>query len=72
MAGKWTFQQWSLKAWSWRTGHWTGVGTGVAFTPVVHYHDVEGPSKQLDVLTGPVAEFELLEGPSRQLHAIEG
>lgn len=45
---------------------------GVGYEPTVHYHTLEGPSKQIHSLVGPSAAYHTLEGPSKQIRILKG
>jgi hypothetical protein len=44
----------------------------VVYTPVVHYHTLEGPSTKTHILSGPVITPHALEGPSQKTHTLTG
>jgi hypothetical protein len=50
-------------------------GSAVAaatYTPVLHYHTLEGPSKKLHTLEGAIVQLHSLEGPTKKLHELTG
>lgn len=50
-----------------------GVGEAVApWTPTLHYHTLEGPSKQVKSLEGPDKTIRVLQGPSKQVNVLAG
>lgn len=52
-----------------------GFGIGEAatpYTPIVHYHTLEGPSRQVKALEGPDKTIRILQGPSKQVRVLTG
>lgn len=52
------------------TGH--ALEESQPFVPVVHYHTLEGPSKQVKSLEGPDKTIRVLQGPSKQVNVLAG
>jgi hypothetical protein len=42
------------------------------YTPVVHCHIIEGPSKKTRTLVGPQSEPHIIEGPSKKTRTLVG
>ena len=55
------------------SGRFAGLGVDVApYVPILHYHALEGPSKQIRTLVGPQATPHTLEGPSKKIRTLKG
>lgn len=54
------------------TGQSLEVSDIVVYSPVVHYHSLEGPSQQIKPLVGPDKTILALHGPSKQIRTLTG
>ena len=48
------------------------VSEVVVYSPVVHYHTLEGPSRKRRTLEGPSAKRLTIEGPSKRTKQLTG
>ncbi len=53
MAGKYTFQSWSLASWTYASACWAGTGMAIVIPPISRFYTLIGPSTTLYVLPGP-------------------
>jgi len=70
---KWKFAAKKWAAYKFASGRFAGLGADVVpYTPVVHYHTIEGPSKKRRSLVGPDATPHIIEGPSKRTKQLTG
>jgi phage tail tape-measure protein len=49
-----------------------GISTAAVYTPVAHYHALEGVSKQAYALVGATNKPHALQGPPNTIHELKG
>jgi hypothetical protein len=70
---KWKWAAHKYAAHKFASGRFAGLGVDVApYVPILHYHTIEGPSKQIRTLVGPQLTPHTLEGPSKQIRTLKG
>lgn len=51
---------------------WAAGEAAAPWTPTLHYHTLEGPSRQVKALEGPDKTVRVLQGPSKQVNVLAG